>query len=119
MSSLGLKKGARAPSAITNEQHHDKSGSSKGLAGTPGVNYKIVDASVSAGVAVKSRCTIRVIALASNQFLWIGDDGIVPPANLDATNSLLLSSDDAPETFHMGDNKIIKSTGSVQIVVFE
>lgn len=116
--SLGLKKGAASPSKIHNEQHHDKSGAGRGIAGIPGTEYEIVDASVAAGYPIKSRCIVRVLPSATGQFLWIGDQTDTAPGTLDATNSIALSGDSRAEVVHMGDNKKIKVSAGAQVVVF-
>lgn len=115
---LGLRKGSAAPSKIVNSQHHDPSHAARGLAGTPGVSFQVITTEAQTEVQVPDRSIVRVLPSASGQFIWIGDINDTPPATLDATNAIQLAVDDA-ETFHMGDEKKIKVSANVQVVLFE
>lgn len=75
-----LRKAARNPSSIANDQHNDAAGVSRSTNGEIiAIDLIISDASVTAGVDVPERGSLRVCNTSGSvQFLWIGDQDLVP-----------------------------------------
>ena len=88
---LGLNTGAKSPSSIANAEHHDKSGSSKGINVVPGsldaiVGNSAVETAVSPNAMVRFFNTTGAVA-----YVWVGVEGSAP-VTVDITNGYALGA---------------------------
>ena len=119
-----LRKAARNPSSIANDQHNDASGVSRSTMGEIIALESIVaDSSVASGVDVPERGTLRVCNTSgSTQFLWIGDHDSVP-GSVTITNGIALPPNHVAMMFTglaSSDQKSLKvrsSNAAVQVAI--
>lgn len=122
--SLGLKKNARNPGSIINEQHHDASNAQKNLGGSPGQIKSIIPASTTV-TAIEDESVLRVVNTSgADQFIFIGKVDEVPGV-LSASNALVIHGQ-TTEIFFSGssdnDSKSLAvktSNNAVQVAIMK
>lgn len=120
-----LRRAARNPSSIANDQNNDDSGVSRSTNGEIiAVESIVADSSLAAGVDVPERGSLRVCNTSgSTQFLWVGDHDLVPVGAPTITNGIALPPNHATMLFTgrpSSDKKSIRvksSSALVQIVI--
>jgi len=118
----GLRNNSRSPGSISNSEHHDVTGSHKGIDGQPLVIEEIVTPNVNPE-PIRNHGMVRVFnADAGVQYIWSGKEGEVP-GTVDATTGMALAPGQA-EMFFVGysadDQKslmIKTSSAAVQVVI--
>ena len=85
----GLKKNARSPGSIHNAEHHDPTGSSKGIDGTPLNIEDIITPTTEE--PIENCAIVRVYnADAGVQYIWSGQI-TAAPGTVDATTGIALA----------------------------
>lgn len=127
-SNLNLKRTARNPSSIANDEHNDAAGAGRSANGDILCIDRIIptaEATAATGAPVPERGTLRIAnQTAAWAFVYIGEEGTVP-GTLDATNSMAVAPNSSTmlysgvSTSAMKSLMIRVSAALVQVIVMK
>ena len=125
---LNLKKTARNPGSIANDEHNDAAGANRSANGDILCIEKVLssaEATAAAGTPVPQRGTLRVANTANAwAYVYIGDEGTAP-GTPDITNSMAIAPNSSAMIFSGVSTSDMKSlvvkvsAGTVQVIIMK